>query len=95
MPLVRSISGLRATLGDELTPELVSLYSMAFSAILPDGKIVIGRDGRRSGEWIELSAIAALRACGSWLKPDSVMRSRVPFATSVSSNVTSVMGSCE
>lgn len=64
MPVIRSISGLRATLGDSLTPSLVSDYAVAFSSTLPDGTIYIGRDGRPSGEWIEQSVVAALRACG-------------------------------
>lgn len=64
MPVIRSISGLRATLGDSLTPTLVADYSAAFSAILPDGAIVVGRDGRPSGVWIEQIVCATLAACG-------------------------------
>ncbi|MBU3699220.1 MAG: phosphoglucosamine mutase [Candidatus Kapabacteria bacterium] len=62
--LIRSISGLRATLGDDLTPEVVARYAVAFSAILPEGPIVVGRDGRPSGVWMEQVLIGALRACG-------------------------------
>lgn len=61
---IRSISGLRATLGDDLTPAVVARYAEAFSAILPNGPIVVGRDGRPSGLWIEQVLIGALRACG-------------------------------
>ena len=61
---IRSISGLRATLGDDLTPEVVARYAVAFSAILPNGPIVVGRDGRPSGVWMEQMLIGALRACG-------------------------------
>ena len=64
MPLIRSISGLRATLGDELSPSVVCEYALAFATILPEGDIVIGRDGRRSGEWIEQAVVSALRAIG-------------------------------
>lgn len=62
--MIRSISGLRSTLGDDLTPELVARYGIAFSSILPDGPIVVGRDGRPSGLWMEQVLIGALRACG-------------------------------
>lgn len=62
--LIRSISGLRATLGDDLTPEVVARYAVAFSSILPVGPVVVGRDGRPSGLWMEQILIGALRACG-------------------------------
>lgn len=64
MPVIRSISGLRATLGDSLTPALVTEYVSAFSAMLPEGAIVVGRDGRPSGVWIEQIVCGALAACG-------------------------------
>lgn len=64
MPFIRSISGLRATLGDALTPAIVADYAAAFAAMLPDGAIVVGRDGRPSGCWIEDVVIGALRASG-------------------------------
>ncbi len=64
MAFIRSISGLRATLGDDLTPDVVAAYAAAFSAILPSGPIVVGNDGRPSGAWIEGVVLNALRACG-------------------------------
>ncbi len=64
MPLVRSISGLRATLGDALSPRVVVDYAAAFATMLPAGAIVVGRDGRPSGQWIESLVIAALQSCG-------------------------------
>ena len=53
MPIVHSISGLRATQNDGLSPELINKYISAFSKILPNGPVVVGRDGRQSGKWIE------------------------------------------
>ncbi|MBK6417655.1 MAG: phosphoglucosamine mutase [Ignavibacteria bacterium] len=64
MSFIRSISGLRATLGDDLTPSLVADYALGFAAILPPGPIVLGRDGRPSGLWIEHVVVGALRAAG-------------------------------
>ena len=52
MPIVRSVSGLRSTL-DLLTSDLIKNYANAFHLFLPKGKIVIGKDGRPSGAWIE------------------------------------------
>ena len=64
MPIIRSISGLRATLNDYLTPDLITRYVLSFSNLLPDGPVVIGRDGRPSGEWIEHIIIGSLISAG-------------------------------
>lgn len=64
MSFIRSISGVRATLGDALTPAVIADYCVAFSSILGDGEIVVGRDGRPSGVWITDIVVGALRACG-------------------------------
>lgn len=53
MPLIRSISGLRATLDDCLDENVIKEYCSAFAEVIPEGDIVIGRDGRPSGKWIE------------------------------------------
>lgn len=63
MSFIRSISGVRATLGDDLTPGVIADYCVAFSSTLGDGPIVVGRDGRPSGLWITDIVIGALRAC--------------------------------
>jgi len=52
MAIIRSISGLRATT-DELTKELIESYALAFGTYVPNGPIVIGRDSRPSGAWME------------------------------------------
>lgn len=64
MACIRSISGLRATLGTDLTPAVVARYASAFGTVAPPGPIVVGRDGRPSGLWIEQVVIGALQACG-------------------------------
>jgi phosphomannomutase len=64
MPLIRSISGLRATIGDSLTPDVVVAYAAAFAEYTSGGTVVVGRDGRPSGSWIEELVIGTLRACG-------------------------------
>lgn len=73
MSLIRSISGLRATLGDSLSPSVVADYVAAFSAILPEGAIVVGRDGRPSGVWIEQIVCATLAACGRTVRMAGVV----------------------
>lgn len=64
MPLIRSISGLRGTLGDGLTPETVVRYVSAFAAYTGGGPVIVGHDGRPSGAWIEQVVIGTLVACG-------------------------------
>ena len=53
MPFIRSISGIRATVSDSLPSDIVAKYASAFARFLPPGDIIIGRDGRPSGVWIE------------------------------------------
>lgn len=64
MPFINSISGLRATLGQSLTPNVISNYVAAFDKVLPKGKLIVGRDGRPSGKWVEQVVLATLSACG-------------------------------
>jgi phosphomannomutase len=64
MSFIRSISGVRATLGEALTPFVVAEYAAAFAAYLPPGIVAVGRDGRPSGEWIEQIVSATLSSCG-------------------------------
>jgi len=53
-----SVSGLRGTIGDQLTPWVATRYVAALAAQLPSGAVVIGRDGRQSGAMLA-SAVAA------------------------------------
>lgn len=64
MPFIRSISGLRATIGDGLKPSILSQYASSFAKMLPVKKVIIGRDGRPSGKWIEHIITGALVANG-------------------------------
>jgi phosphomannomutase len=64
MPVIRSISGLRATLGDGLLPNLISNCVAAFETLLPKGEVVIGYDGRPSGIWVQKIVNGTLLACG-------------------------------
>ncbi len=64
MSIIKSISGLRATLDGDLSPELVMDYTNALVRMFPKGKITIGRDGRPSGKWIESIVSATLLEAG-------------------------------
>lgn len=45
-------------------PDIVSGYAAGFAEYLPPGPVIIGRDGRPSGNWIEMTVAGALAACG-------------------------------
>ena len=73
MPLIKSISGIRGTIGgkpgETLSPPDVVKFSAAYATWLlqkqpSNKKIVIGRDGRISGEMIQQLVISTLNAMG-------------------------------
>lgn len=76
MALIKSISGIRGTIGgktgDNLTPLDVVKFTAAYATIIKQGndntdaniKVVIGRDGRISGELVKQLVISTLNALG-------------------------------
>jgi phosphomannomutase len=73
MALIKSISGIRGTIGgkpgDNLSPIDVVKFSAAFGTWLlsqnnDNNTVVLGRDGRISGEMVERLVISALNAVG-------------------------------
>lgn len=72
MALIKSISGIRGTIGgkpgDNLTPVDIVKFAAAYGTIITDGKtsatIVIGRDGRISGEMVQQLVVNTLTALG-------------------------------
>ena len=77
MPLIKSISGIRGTIGgkpgDGLSPIDIVKFTYAYCATLPSRKprpygakykIVVGRDARLSGAMVENLVIGSLMACG-------------------------------
>lgn len=72
MPLIKSISGIRGTIGglpgENLTPIDIVKFSAAFGSWLADrgkgGKVVIGRDGRMSGPMVTELVVNTLTALG-------------------------------
>ena len=59
-----SVSGLRGIVGQQLTPAVVMRYVAAFCTNLPQGKFVIGRDGRMSGSMYSKVAASTLMGHG-------------------------------
>lgn len=62
--LIVSVSGLRGIVGTSLTPEVAVRYAEAFLATLPPGPLVVGRDGRESGEMFADAIAEAVLATG-------------------------------
>ncbi len=59
-----SVSGLRGILGQQLTPAVALRYTAALASTLPRGPVVVGRDGRASGQMIADTVRATLVAHG-------------------------------
>ena len=64
MSLKASISGVRGIVGESLTPPIIFHYVMAFASIMKEGKILIGRDSRISGEVIANFVKSTLNSAG-------------------------------
>ena len=63
--LMVSVSGVRGTIGQTLTPLVACEFGCAFGTMLGEGKtVVIGRDTRPSGAMIQSAVTAGLLACG-------------------------------
>lgn len=66
-----TVSGARGIAGVTMTAETAARFGAAFASELRAGlgrgvhpKVVVGRDGRASGEWLSAAAASGLRACG-------------------------------
>jgi phosphomannomutase len=69
MALMKSISGIRGTIGgapgDNLTPVDVVKFTAAYATILGKGKkVIVGRDGRMSGEMVRSLVVNTLIGMG-------------------------------
>src|SRR5688572_8060833 len=59
-----SVSGLRGIVGESLTPDVAIRYVAASAASLPEGPVVVSRDGRTSGPMLAAAVHSALAASG-------------------------------
>ncbi len=62
--LIKSISGIRGIVGDGLDPQHILKFSAAFAEFCNYGKIVVGRDSRISGGFINNLVIGTLNSLG-------------------------------
>ncbi len=63
--LIISVSGLRGVVGDTLTPDVAFRYAAAFAATLPDGPVLVSRDGRANGPPLIAPIVAGLSQSGT------------------------------
>jgi phosphomannomutase len=62
--LMVSVSGIRGIVGETLTPEIITQYTYAYSELISEGKIVVGRDSRITGEFVNDIVTGVLIAKG-------------------------------
>jgi len=63
--LMVSVSGIRGIIGDGLFPQEILKYTSAFADFSGNGKIIIGTDGRISGDMVKNLVIGSLLAKGN------------------------------
>lgn len=63
--LMVSVSGIRGIVGDGLDPQTIVKYASAYADFCGKGKIVIGSDGRISGEMVSKIVVGTLLAKGN------------------------------
>eukprot|EP01113_Clastostelium_recurvatum_P012398 TRINITY_DN1643_c0_g1_i1.p1 TRINITY_DN1643_c0_g1~~TRINITY_DN1643_c0_g1_i1.p1 ORF type:complete len:461 (+),score=70.14 TRINITY_DN1643_c0_g1_i1:56-1438(+) len=63
-PLMVTVSGVRGIIGSSLLPSVISKYVTAFALLQHGRKIIVGRDSRVSGPWIEKLTQGILMAQG-------------------------------
>ncbi len=59
-----SVSGVRAVVGDTLTPTLITRFSQAFGTYRAGGRIVVGSDTRVSGNMVKYAVFSGLISTG-------------------------------
>ena len=62
--LIISVSGLRGVIGSELDPLVAMRYAAAFVSGLPNGPVVVTRDGRATGAMLARAVHSAITALG-------------------------------
>ena len=62
--LMVSVSGIRGIVGDGLDPDTIVKYTSAYADFVKEGKVVIGRDARITGEMVQSIVTGTLLAKG-------------------------------
>ncbi len=62
--LMVSVSGIRGIVGDGLDPQVIEKYTSAYADFIGQGKVIIGRDARITGEMVKQIVTGTLLAKG-------------------------------
>ncbi|HEX2897546.1 MAG TPA: phosphoglucosamine mutase [candidate division Zixibacteria bacterium] len=62
--LIKSTSGIRVIVGDGLDSTIAENYARAFGTSIKKGKVVIGRDTRKSGDMLKRAVLKGLTSVG-------------------------------
>ncbi len=62
--LMVSISGIRGIIGDGLDPDTIVNFTSAYADFIEEGKVIVGRDARITGEMVNSIVTATLNAKG-------------------------------
>ncbi|HXK50004.1 MAG TPA: phosphoglucosamine mutase [Clostridiales bacterium] len=62
--LMVSVAGIRGIVGESLTPNVIQRYISAYSRLMGEGAIVVGRDSRLSGKAVSDLVCSTLNLCG-------------------------------
>ncbi len=62
--LMVSISGIRGIVGESLTPQVIVEYTSAFAEFIKQGKVIVGRDARITGQMVKDLTVGTLLAKG-------------------------------
>jgi len=62
--LIISVSGVRGIVGESFHPNILAQFGTAFGTFIRGGKVVLGRDSRKSGEMVWHAISAGLIAAG-------------------------------
>ena len=62
--LMVSISGIRGIVGDGLSPDVIVKYTSAFADFIGQGKVIVGRDARITGDMVNQIVLGTLMAKG-------------------------------
>lgn len=63
-PLKIGISGVRGIVGETFTPEIAVNFAQALGTYLDAGRVLVGRDTRKSGEMLQAAVTSGLLATG-------------------------------
>ena len=63
-PVMISVSGIRGIVGEGLTPELLVDFAAAAGTFYGQGKVMVGRDSRQTGEMVKAAVSSGLMAVG-------------------------------